>query len=122
MRVGDEELVRRTLEGDTLAFAALVERYRGAAYGVGLHVLGDPHEAAAVAQDTFLQAWRALSQLRDPAKFPAWLCRIAGNLARRRLSARAAAAGAVSLEEVDEMPAQCISPHDRVQASELAAI
>ena len=63
MKRTDEELVQQTLDGDTGAFAELVERYRDAAYGVGLHVLGDAHAAAEVAQDAFLRAWRALGQL-----------------------------------------------------------
>ncbi|MFO7958329.1 MAG: sigma factor [Candidatus Brocadiia bacterium] len=78
----DEKLVRRALDGDTAAFATLVERYRDAAYGMGLHVLGDPHEAADAAQEALIRAWRALDQLRDPGKFCAWLCRIAANTAR----------------------------------------
>ena len=48
LRPADEELIQRTLQGDTRAFAELVERYRDAAYGIGLHVLGNPHEAAEV--------------------------------------------------------------------------
>jgi RNA polymerase sigma-70 factor (ECF subfamily) len=119
LRVTDEDLVRRTLEGNTRAFAALVERYRDAAYGIGLHVLGDPHEAAEVAQDAFVRAWQALGQLREPAKFPAWLCRIAGNLARRRLSVREGAARAASLEKVAEMKAPSNSPSDSAEQSEI---
>lgn len=74
MKPSDEELVQRALEGDAGAFAELVERYRDAAYGIALHVLGDPHEASEVAQDAFIRAWKALGQLREPARFAAWLC------------------------------------------------
>jgi len=99
----DEELVGRALEGDTAAFAVLVERYRDAAYGIGLHVLGDPHEAADAAQEAFIRAWRALEQLRDAGKFSAWLCRIAANTARQRLRARRSAERLVPLGEVGPM-------------------
>ena len=122
LKIRDEELVGRALEGDAVAFAKLVERYRDAAYGIGLHVLGDPHEAAEVAQDAFVQAWKALNQLREPAKFAAWLCTITRNLARRRLSARVAAAAALSLEEVEEMAAPHGSPADNAEQAEVTGI
>jgi RNA polymerase sigma-70 factor (ECF subfamily) len=122
LRHSDEELVRRVLDGDTAAFAELVERYRDAAFGVGLHVLGDPHAAAEVAQDAFMRAYRALGQLREPARFPAWLCTIARNLSRTRLAARAAAASDVSLEEVAEMPGMEKSPPENAEESEVAGI
>lgn len=85
------------------AFAALVERYRDAAYGIGLHVLGEPHEAADVAQDAFIRAYRCLHQLKEPSRFSAWLCRIAANLARRRLVSKRAARSPAPLENVGEV-------------------
>lgn len=122
MKPSDAELVERTLGGDTGAFAELVERYRDAAYAIGLHVLGDPHEAAELAQDAFVQAWRALGQLREPAKFPAWLCRIAGNLARSRLSVRAAVVRTLSLEDIEEMAVQHDSLSDSAHEAEIVGI
>lgn len=122
LKATDEELVEATRAGDVHAFAGLVERDRDAAYGIGLHVLGDPHEAAEVAQDAFVQAWKALNQLREPAKFAAWLCTITRNLARRRLSARVAAAAALSLEEVEEMAAPHDSPADNAEKAEVTGI
>jgi RNA polymerase sigma-70 factor (ECF subfamily) len=99
----DEELVEATRAGDVHAFAGLVERYRDAAYGTALHVLAEPCEAAEVAQDAFIRAYWNLPQLREPSRFSAWLCRIAMNLARRRLARRRTAPALMSLEEGEDM-------------------
>ena len=103
MRHTDKELVVRTLDGDTGAFTALVNRYRDAAYGIALHVLGEPHAAAEVAQDAFFRAYRNLHQLREPGRFAPWLCRIVMNLARDRLAIRGSAPALASLEDAEEL-------------------
>jgi RNA polymerase sigma-70 factor (ECF subfamily) len=71
----DEELVLRTLAGDTRAFAVLVERYRRAALARALAVVGDPAEADDVAQEAFIQAYQRL-MLCDPPHFGGWLLTI----------------------------------------------
>ena len=47
---------------------------------------GLAHDAAdEVAQETSVEAWRHLEQLRDPARFDAWLNGICRNVVRRRM-------------------------------------
>jgi RNA polymerase sigma-70 factor (ECF subfamily) len=46
---------------------------------------GDPHSAEDLAQETLLEAWRHLAQLRDPARRPQWLAGIARNVCLRWL-------------------------------------
>ena len=65
------------------AFDELVRRYKGAAIGVAYSILGQTELAEDVAQECFLVAFRALHQLRSPARFPSWLCAIARNRALR---------------------------------------
>jgi RNA polymerase sigma-70 factor (ECF subfamily) len=40
---------------------------------------GNAHEAEDLTQETFLQAFRALSNLQHPAQFRSWICAIADN-------------------------------------------
>jgi RNA polymerase sigma-70 factor (ECF subfamily) len=83
----DPELVARCLAGDTTAFAALIERHRARLERL-LRVL--PHDRTEIDdgwQETLLRAYFNLEQLRDPARFGAWLCSIAINLARSYRSA-----------------------------------
>ncbi len=70
------------------AFAALVDRWKGPVYRVARRRLRDDHDSEEVASETFLQAWRALRSLRDPAAFPGWILRIAANRAFNRLEER----------------------------------
>jgi len=118
----DSTLVERTRAGDTQAFAALVERYRDAAFGVALHVLGDPGAAAEVAQDAFFRAYRCLDQLREPQRFAAWLHRIATNLARNRLAAMRAQPSHVPLDQADDATAPNPTPEDMAERSEVAEL
>jgi RNA polymerase sigma-70 factor (ECF subfamily) len=70
------------------AFEALVRRHQGPIYNFCLRLLGDPEDAADVAQETFVQLYNHLHRLdaRDP--LAPWLFRVARNrcidLIRRR--------------------------------------
>ena len=79
----DEELVQQARRGDAAAFDELVRRYRGAVLAVAEQTTRSRDCAEDVAQDAFLQAFRALPQLQDPQKFGHWLYVIARCRARR---------------------------------------
>jgi RNA polymerase sigma-70 factor, ECF subfamily len=80
----DEELVDRTLAGDSTAYAALVRRYRRAALARALAVLGDTFEAEDVAQESFVQAYEQLASCRDPSRYGAWMLTITHRSALNR--------------------------------------
>jgi RNA polymerase sigma factor (sigma-70 family) len=74
----DAELVRAVRErGEVDAFAALVSRYQGSVYGLAYALVGDWSEAQDLTQETFIKAYVELRQLRDAARFAAWLRRLA---------------------------------------------
>ena len=72
----DDEQVRRTLAGDSEAFAPLVRRHRRAALARALAITVDPLDADDIAQGAFVQAYEQLATLRDPARFEVWLMTI----------------------------------------------
>jgi len=80
----DAPLVRRCQKGESGAFRELVARHDKRVYALVARVLG-PGAAADdvddVAQDVFVQAWRALPKFRSDARFSTWLYRIATNVA-----------------------------------------
>ena len=78
-RETDEQLIRRFIEGNQEAFAALVRRHEARVYNVCLRVLGDPEDARDATQDAFVSALRKLSQFRGDAAFTTWLHRVAVN-------------------------------------------
>jgi RNA polymerase sigma-70 factor (ECF subfamily) len=82
MPATDEELVRRTRDGDQSAFGILVERYLDMVYGLGYHMTTDFETARDCAQETLVQAYLKLDQLRDAGRFASWLRQIAVNVCR----------------------------------------
>jgi len=71
------ELVRRAQAGDLDAYGELVDRFRDAAFGLCYHRCDDFEAARDLAQEAFIRAYQHLGELADPARFPAWLRRIA---------------------------------------------
>lgn len=77
----EREIVRRALKGDNAAFQEVVLLYSRRLYAVAYGVLRDSTEAEDVVQETFLKAFARRWMIRDPGKFPAWLCRTTRNRA-----------------------------------------
>lgn len=73
----DEVLwIQQAQKGDTDAFARLVHLYQTPVYNLAYRMLGERMEAEDAAQETFLRAFRNLSQY-DPARpFRNWLLSI----------------------------------------------
>ena len=76
MRLDDEILVSRCLEGDQAAFTFLVNRYKEMVHAYAYHKIGDYQEAQDIAQEVFIKGYRKLGQLKWPHKFQSWLCRV----------------------------------------------
>ncbi len=100
----ENELIARAQSGDRAAFAALVRAHQDEVYTLARRLVGDPHMAADVAQDTLVRAWRALPNFRGDARLSTWLHRITVNTAwthRERLRRQAS----LPLEDYYELPA-----------------
>lgn len=74
-----ELLVARAKAGDETAFAALVEENQNKVYALALRMVGSPEDAADLAQEAFLSAWRGLPQFQGTAAFSTWLHRLTTN-------------------------------------------
>jgi RNA polymerase sigma-70 factor (ECF subfamily) len=78
----DEELVARSIGGDSESFNELILRWERPIYALAYRTIGREEDARDVCQETFLRAFRALPGFRGQAKFSSWLYRIALNLCR----------------------------------------
>ena len=76
----DAQLIDDILSGDTAAFNTLVEKYQKSVHALVWRKIGDFHYAEEVTQDTFLQAYKKLSTLKNPHMFAGWLYVIANRL------------------------------------------
>ena len=76
----DNELVAKSLQGDTIAFGTLILRYRKLVLGIAYRVSSDAELAEDIAQETFIRVWDKLSTFRPEGNLKGWLCRIAANL------------------------------------------
>src|SRR5438105_15479250 len=61
------------------AFEALVRRHQTTLYNFCLRMLGQPDDAADVAQETFVQLYSHLGQLNERDALAPWLFRVARN-------------------------------------------
>lgn len=74
----DSDLIARAAGGDTAAFALLVRQNQSVLRGFLRRLTRADHALADdIAQETFLEAWRKLSQYRGEGSFTGWLTRIA---------------------------------------------
>ncbi len=111
------ELVARAQQGDRAAFAALVRAHQDEVYSLARRLVGDPHLAADVAQETLVRAWRALPRFRGEAQLSTWLHRITVNTAWTQRD-RARRHAAIPLDDYRETPAPP-GPDDPATAGEL---
>ena len=76
----DAQLIRRILSGDDDAFNTLVQRHQKGVHALAWRKINDFHYAEEITQDTFLQAYKKLSTLKNPNQFAGWLYVIANRL------------------------------------------
>ncbi len=80
-RSSDEQLMRRTQEGDRQAFAVLYERYNQPVLSFLYRMLGNVEDVESIGQEVFLRAFKFAPTYRYPQKFSTWLYTITRNLA-----------------------------------------
>lgn len=104
-RSSDEELMRRTQQGDRQAFSMLYERYSASVLSYLYRMLGNLEDVESIAQEVFLRAFRFAPTYRFPQKFSTWLFTITRNLAinysRRRKRSPVRNVTELNLEGVD---------------------
>jgi len=72
----DQDLVVRARDGDTAAFESLVAAHHHRLFRVARGILRDTHLAEDATQQAFLDIWRSIRRLGDPAKFEGWSYRV----------------------------------------------
>ena len=110
-RVEDDRLIERSRRGDLEAFDRLVAMHYPTIYAVARRLSPGPDDAADVAQEVFLAAWKQIGRFTGRSSFRTWLHAIA--LRQCALSVRSARARPASLDDPDASPFAA-SPGDPV--------
>lgn len=75
--MSDSELIARILSGEERLFTRLVEQYSGYVWALCSSYIHNPSDCEDVTQDVFVQCYRRLDTLRNPAAFGGWLSQLA---------------------------------------------
>ena len=120
----DAQLVEWTLAGDRAAFAAIVKRYQSLVCSITYNATGSLSLSEDLAQETFLAAWRQLSELREPTRLRPWLCGITRFLVGKeyRRQGREPLHAAESLDAIEEPHSHEASPALQAVSREEEAI
>lgn len=117
----DRALVDRCLAGRTEAFDVIVERHQRSIYRLCYRFTGRHEDAADLAQDVFLRAFRGLRSFRGDASLSTWLYRVGVNVCLNRVSAKAPPLD--SIEKVPHLAAPAPDPSvDLVRAERAARV
>src|SRR4051812_48242571 len=84
----DAVLVLRAQRGEAWAREAIFRKHVGYINALSLRLVRDHVEAEDIVQDTFLDAFRLLKQLKEPGRLRGWLGSIAVRKAHRRFRRR----------------------------------
>ena len=84
----DAALMLRVKQGDGVAFAELVDKYKQPVMNFAWRMLRDPVEAEDLAQNVFLQVHKSAHRYKVSARFSTWLFTIARNLCLNEIRRR----------------------------------
>ncbi len=73
----DQHYIDASINGDTRAFATLVDRYKHMVFTLAMKMLKNNEEAEEVSQDVFIKVYTALQTFKGDSKFSTWLYKIA---------------------------------------------
>ena len=80
--------LKRAARGDEAAFEALISPYLDTTYRLCLRMMGNEQDAADMAQEALVRAWRNLSTYKAQSRFSTWLYRITQNVCLDELRKR----------------------------------
>ena len=82
--LADAELVSAFLAGNREAFDEIVRRHRRSVYQLCYRFAGTHEDAADLAQDVFVRAFKGLARFKGDATLGTWLYRVAVNVCLKR--------------------------------------
>ncbi|TDO21313.1 RNA polymerase sigma factor [Pedobacter duraquae] len=72
----EDDYLKRAIRGERIGLEYLVQTYQSMAYTIAIRIVKNSEDAEEVVQDSFLKAFKYLSDFRGASKFSTWLYRI----------------------------------------------
>ena len=82
----DISKVEAARAGDKECFAQVYESVASDLYKVALYTLGNSHDAEDVVSETFIEAYKGITNLRDPNSFKPWMMKILSVRCKRKVA------------------------------------
>jgi RNA polymerase sigma-70 factor (ECF subfamily) len=98
----EARFIERLVARDERAFNALVRAYQARVFALVLRMLHNRAEAEDLAQEVFVQVFKAIGTFRGESKLSTWVYRIAINLCKNRIKYRAVRQESKK-DDIDEM-------------------
>jgi RNA polymerase sigma-70 factor (ECF subfamily) len=77
----DTYYIKRIQEGDTSAYACILDKYSRQIYSLTFKIVRNKEDAEELAQDVFLKVFKHLNSFNGDSSFSTWIYRIAYNTA-----------------------------------------
>src|SRR3984893_7125663 len=122
MDANEREVYRAAIHGDREAFEMIIRTHSGPLFAIAYGILQNREEAEDAVQDALVKAWKSRWRVRDPEKFPAWLCMIARHRARDVFRKRRTISFAHETHETNEPGITDPTELDRQLHTALAAL
>jgi RNA polymerase sigma-70 factor (ECF subfamily) len=122
MDANEREVYRAAIHGDRDAFEMIIRTQSRVLFAIAYGILQNREEAEDAVQDALVKAWKSRWRVRDPEKFPAWLCMIARHRARDVFRKRRPLPLSEEITETLQPEATDTAPLDRQIHSALAAL
>jgi len=122
MDANEREVYRAAIHGDRDAFEMIIHTHSRTLFAIAYGILQNREEAEDAVQDALIKAWKSRWRVRDPEKFPAWLCMIARHRARDVFRKRRTSPLSDEITEQLEAEAIDTTSVDRQLHSALAAL
>ena len=116
----DVELVKSAKAGNKESFARVYDLIAPELYKVALYTLGNAQDAEDAVSETFVEAYKGISNLRDESSFKRWMMTILSVRCKRRISGYIKERKNVDIDEMLDTPAEpeAVSQTDKISVWE----
>ena len=116
----DVELVKSAKSGNKESFARVYDLIAPELYKVALYTLGNAQDAEDAVSETFVEAYKGISNLRDESSFKRWMMTILSVRCKRRISGYIKERKNVDIDEMLDTPAEpeTVSQTDKISVWE----